>query len=106
MPEAAQEGIMRLEWFENPDNVVYVEREKFVDNFAKETGIPKLGEEIESFELRPEREGRVVKGTRRTSVRLMIPNITFGSDIEMGDNVWLYIGEQYPAYCIYDGAEK
>ena len=30
---------MTLEWFKNPDHVVYVEKEKFVDNFAKETGM-------------------------------------------------------------------
>ena len=27
---------MTLEWFKNPDHVVYVEKEKFVDNFAKQ----------------------------------------------------------------------
>ena len=44
---------MTLEWFKNPDHVVYVEKEKFVDNFAKETGIPNLRKEIDEFEARP-----------------------------------------------------
>ena len=41
-----EESKMRVEWFENPDNVAYV-------------------------------------------------------DIEMGETVWLYVGETYPAYSIY-----
>ena len=59
---------MTLEWFKNPDHVVYVEKEKFVDNFAKETGIPNLRKEIDEFEERPTAEGKIVKGTRRTSL--------------------------------------
>ena len=60
---------MTLEWFKNPDHVVYVEKEKFVDNFAKETGIPNLRKEIDEFEERPTAEGKIVKGTRRTERR-------------------------------------
>ena len=92
---------MRAEWFRNPDNVAYVEKSKFVDNFAKETGIPSLAKEIEEFVKNPVKEGRIVKGVKRTSLKLLIPNMAFDTDIEMGDNVWIYIGEQYPAYCIY-----
>ncbi|MBQ2218910.1 MAG: DUF655 domain-containing protein, partial [Firmicutes bacterium] len=43
---------MTLEWFKNPDHVVYVEKEKFVDNFAKETGIPNLRKEIDHVKRR------------------------------------------------------
>ncbi|MBQ1475690.1 MAG: hypothetical protein IIZ21_00230 [Firmicutes bacterium] len=93
---------MTLEWFKNPDHVVYVEKEKFVDNFAKETGIPNLRKEIDEFEERPTAEGKIVKGTRRTSLRLLVPNMMFGGDMDMGDNVWIYLGEYYPAYCIYE----
>ena len=89
----------------NPDHVVYVEKDRFVDNFAKETGIPNLRKEIEEFEERPTAEGKTVKGTRRTTLRLLIPNMMFGSDLDMGDNVWIYLGEYYPAYCIYENQE-
>ena len=30
---------MRVEWFENQDNVVYADIDEFADNFGKETGI-------------------------------------------------------------------
>lgn len=93
---------MTLDWFKNPDHVVYVEKEKFVDNFAKETGIPGLRREIDEFAARPTAEGKTVHGTRRTTLRLLIPNMMFGADMDMGDNVWIYIGEYYPAYCIYE----
>ena len=85
--------------------MVYVEKDRFVDNFAKETGIPNLRKEIEEFEERPTAEGKTVKGTRRTTLRLLIPNMMFGSDLDMGDNVWIYLGEYYPAYCIYENQE-
>jgi hypothetical protein len=93
---------MTLEWFKNPDHVTYVERERFVDNFAKETGIPDLGRRITEFELAPEKDGVVIRGNKRTALRLLIPNLMFDADMDMGDNVWIYIGEYYPAYCIYD----
>ena len=80
---------MTLEWFKNPDHVVYVEKEKFVDNFAKETGIPNLRKEIEEFELRPIAEGKTVKGTRRTTLRLLIPNLMFGGDMPQNDEFTL-----------------
>lgn len=35
---------MRVEWFENPDNVAYVNIDDFADNFGKETGISGLRE--------------------------------------------------------------
>ena len=93
---------MTLEWFKNPDHVVYVEKEKFVENFAKETGIPQLRREIEEFEARPVPEGKLIRGTKRTALRLLIPNLMFDGDMDMGDNVWIYLGEYYPAYCIYE----
>ena len=33
---------MRVEWFENPDNVAYVDIEQFADNFGNELGINDL----------------------------------------------------------------
>ena len=40
-------------------------------------------------------------GTKRTSIRVFVPNVTFGEEIEMGENPWIFMGDFYPAYCIY-----
>ena len=41
---------------------------------------------------------------------LPLPNLTFPEPIEMGENVWIYMGELCPAYCLYtpweDGEKK
>ncbi len=93
---------MRVTWFENPDNVVYTTIEQFADNFGKEAGIEKLGEKIAAFRENPIAEGIVLKGTRRTALRLFVPDMVFDKHIEMGENVWVYVGDIYPAYCIYE----
>ena len=43
----------------------------------------------------------MIKGKNRTAVKLFIPNLVFPEPIEMGENVWVYLGEMYPAYCLY-----
>ncbi len=93
---------MRVAWFENPDNIVYTTVEKFADNFGKEAGISGLGEKIISFRENPTPEGIVLKGTKRTALKLFVPDLTFDKHIEMGENVWVFVGETYPAYCIYE----
>ena len=49
-------------------------------------------------------------GRKRTTLKLLIPNLTFSEPIDMGENVWIYMGELCPAYCLYmpqeDGEEK
>jgi len=92
---------MRLNWLKNEDNVSYVEIERFADNFGKEVGITNLRREIENFKANPIKEGKTLMGKKRTSLKLFIPNDYFNTEIPMGDTVWLFIGEHYPAYCIY-----
>ena len=88
-------------WFENPDNVVYADIDEFADNFGKETGIDNLREKIEAFRADPVKEGINLKGRKRTSLKLFIPNMYFDDKIEMGDTVWAYMGENYECYCLY-----
>uniref|UniRef100_UPI002F4260EA hypothetical protein n=1 Tax=Aminipila sp. TaxID=2060095 RepID=UPI002F4260EA len=66
-----------------------------------ETGISNLEEKIEEFKKCPTPEGVTVIGRKRTSIKLFIPNLTFKEEIEMGENVWVYMGENYESYCLY-----
>ena len=92
---------MRVSWFEDPDNVVYADVDQFADHFGKEVGVSNLREEIERFKSAPVKEGVILKGKKRSSLKLFSPNLLFERSIEMGDSVWVYIGENYPAYCLY-----
>ena len=96
-----REKIMKKAWFENPDNVVYADIDEFADNFGKETGIDGLREKIEAFKADPVKEGINLKGRKRTSLKLFIPNMYFDEKMEMGDTVWAYLGENYECYCLY-----
>ncbi|MPN01095.1 hypothetical protein SDC9_148298 [bioreactor metagenome] len=92
---------MNVNWFKNQDNVVYASTQEFVSNFEKETGISNLVEKIQEFKNAPSAEGITVIGKKRTSIKLLIPNLTFKEKIEMGENVWVYMGENYESYCLY-----
>lgn len=93
---------MRVAWFENPDNIVYVDVNEFTENFAKETGIGELRAKIEDFKKNPVKGGVILRGTKRTALKLFIPDLEFENhSLDMGDTVWIFIGETYPAYCLY-----
>lgn len=92
---------MNIRWFKNPDNISYVDAEKFIPNFARETGIGDLREQIEDFMKNPVAEGKIINGKKRTSLRLLIPDLMFDERLEMGENVWIYLGEHNPCYCLY-----
>ena len=92
---------MNVNWFKNPDNVVYAPAKEYAEAFSKETGIPNLLQELEAFRDNPVKEGKTVVGLRRTSLKLIIPNLYFDEEIEMGENVWVYMGENYESYCVF-----
>ncbi|MDD4376895.1 MAG: hypothetical protein PHH48_01910 [Eubacteriales bacterium] len=92
---------MKLSWFKNPDNVVYAPVDEFADNFGKEVGINNLRAELEAFKNNPEPKGKSLQGTKRVTLKLLIPNLYFDEKIDMGDSVWVYIGENYESYCVY-----
>ncbi|MCQ2554305.1 MAG: hypothetical protein MJ171_01465 [Clostridia bacterium] len=93
---------MREAWFRKPENIVYVTAEQFADNFGKEVGINNLWEKIEELRANPTEEGIVLRGKNRATIRLFIPNKVFSEPIIMGENVFVFAGEMYPAYCVYE----
>lgn len=92
---------MNVNWFKNPNNVVYAPVDEFADNFGRETGIPNLRQELEEFKKNPVAEGKNLKGERRTYLKLLIPDKLFDEKIYMGDCIWVFMGENYESYCIY-----
>lgn len=92
---------MRIAEFKDPDRIVYADINQFADNFGKEVGISDLRAKIEEFRSNPCRDGQVLSGVKRTTLRLLIPNEYFDEKIEMGETVWVYMGELYEIYCLY-----
>ena len=84
--------MMNVAWFKNPDHVAYCKEEEI---------LPKLSQRVEAFRKEPSPEGENIKGRKRTTLKLMIPNLTFSEPVDMGENVWIYMGDLCPAYCLY-----
>ncbi|MBR5740481.1 MAG: hypothetical protein IKX81_04195 [Firmicutes bacterium] len=97
---------MRLAWLLDPDNISYVNIDDFAENFGKETGVPDLRKRLEDFRRNPVPEGITITGTKRTAMKVFIPNMLYNRNIDMGDTVWVFVGEMYPAYCIYWNEEE
>ena len=85
----------------NPERIEYCKEEDVVPALSKKLQIPELHEIIRSFRENPVKEGITLHGARRTSAKLFMPNLYFGEEIEMGDSVWLYMGDLDPVYCIF-----
>ena len=93
--------MLTLNWLKDENNVVYAKQSDIVPVLARDFRIPDLAERIEAFRANPDKDGIIIKGNKRSSVRLFIPDLLFDEHIEMGESTWLYIGEMYPAYCIF-----
>ena len=93
--------MLTLSYLKDVENVVYGPEKEIVPQLAADLLIPNLDEAVEGFRRSPVKEGLILKGGRRSSVKLFIPDLYFDQHIDMGENVWLYLGEMSPAYCIY-----
>ena len=93
--------MLTLAWLGNPEHVSYCKEADMVPQLSKMLGIPDLEKQISLFKKQPVPEGIVLHGAKRSSARLFIPNLYFGEEIEMGENVWVYLGEMSPAYCLF-----
>ena len=93
--------MLTLNWLKDEENVVYGPEDELIFQLAGDLMIPDLKDAVERFRRAPVKEGVILKGGRRSSVKLFIPDLYFGQHIDMGENVWLYLGEMSPAYCAF-----
>ena len=93
--------MLNLTWIKNPDHVSYCKENEVLPRLARELGIADLAQQVEEFRTHPTAEGVNLKGKKRTTLKLFIPNLTFPEPGEMGENVWIYMGELCPAYCLF-----
>ena len=90
-----------VNWLPNPNHVVDGRPEELLPRLSRDLGIPDLAERVDAFQRRPAPAGINIKGKKRTTLKLFIPNLLFSQPIEMGENVWIYTGELNPAYCLF-----
>lgn len=92
---------MNLLWLQDPDNLVYVNAEKDLPMLERRLRLPGLAEAAQVLRQAPTREGLTLKGPRRTSARLFIPDLLYGRHIEMGENIFVFLGEMSECYVLY-----
>ncbi len=92
---------MNINWFRDEDNLVYINAEKDLHRLEVQLRLPGLGEAATMLHENPTPEGLTLRGERRTTARLFIPDLLFGKHIEMGENIFLYRGDMMECYVIY-----
>ena len=92
---------MNINWFMDQDHLVYVNAEKDLACLEKNLKFPGLAEAARQLREAPTPEGLTIKGPRRTSARLFIPDLTFNRHIDMGKNVFFYMGEMAECYVLF-----
>ena len=92
---------MNIHWLEDENNLVYINAETGLHDLELQLQLPGLEEAATELHFHPTKEGLSLKGPRRTTVRLMIPDLLFGHHIEMGENIFLFRGEMSECYVLY-----
>ena len=91
---------MQIHWFQNEDHLVYINGATQLADLERTLHFPGL-EEAANALRRHTPEGLTIKGPKRTSGRLFVPDLTFGQHIQMGENIFFYMGEMQECYVIY-----
>ena len=92
---------MHVSWFKNEEHLVYINGETELPALEKALKFPGLTAAAAQLRDHPTAEGLTVKGPKRTSARLFVPDLVFDEHIEMGENIFFYMGELSECYVIY-----
>ena len=92
---------MRINWFKDENNLIYINGETQLAELEKTLHFPGLEEAANELRQHPTAEGFTIKGPKRTSGRLFVPDLAVGEHIEMGENIFFFMGEMQECYVIY-----
>ena len=87
---------MRINWFKDENNLIYINGATQLTELEKTLHFPGLEEAANELRQHPTAEGFTIKGPKRTSGRLFVPE-----HIEMGENIFFFMGEMQECYVIY-----
>ena len=82
---------MHVSWFKNEEHLVYINGETELPALEKALKFPGLTAAAAQLRDHPTAEGLTVKGPKRTSARLFVPDLVFDEHIEMGENIFFYM---------------
>ena len=92
---------MRINWFKDENNLVYINGATQLAELERTLHFPGLEEAANELRQHPTAEGFTIKGHGRTSGRLFVPDLAFGEHIQMGENIFFFMGEMQECYVIY-----
>ena len=84
---------MRINWFKDENHLVYINGATQLAELERTLHFPGLEEAANELRQHPTAEGFTIKGAKRTSGRLFVPDLTFGEHIEMDEHIFFYMGE-------------
>jgi len=90
---------MNINWFKDPNNIIYMNIDDFSSSFKRELNMFDLKKQIEEFRANPSPMGKVIRSSQ-TSIKLFIPKLSFQEPLENEENVWVYFGKNHPSYCL------
>ena len=107
-PIGRKDGILMIgmNWLRDPNHVVYGQPEELLPGLSRTLGIPDLAQRVAEFQRNPRPEGAQIKGGKRTTLKIFIPNRLFSRAMDRGEDVWLFTGEMNPAYCLLSPGER
>ena len=91
---------MNMKWFQDPNHIIPISMEEFVDQYQNLFGIDNLRFKIEAFRENPKKEGEVLTGSMQTSFKLFVPKLAFDERMEKDENIWVYLGPSQPCFCL------
>ena len=92
---------MCINWFKDENNLVYINGATQLAELERTLRFPGLEEAANELRKHPTPEGFTIKGHGRTSGRLFVPDLAFGEHIQMGENIFFFMGEMQECYVIY-----
>ena len=69
--------MLSMQWLQNQDHIVYTKVDEFAGHFGMEMGIDDFRQKLEDFKANPVKEGIQLKGKKRSTFKMFIPDLYF-----------------------------
>ena len=82
MDDRKEDTTMHINWFKDENHLVYINGETQLAELEQTLHFPGLAEAANELRRHPTAEGFTIKGPKRTSGRLFVPDLAFGEHIQ------------------------
>ena len=91
---------MNIHQYLDQGNVIYMQENEVIAFLENKAGVSDFRQILDGFRRQPSKEGMLVRGSNRVTLRLCQPNLFLESPIQNGDRVWVLLGKTLGAYCL------